>query len=110
MLSQMTDADGQRVSCAGVAAAIGSLDTSFLTEEHIEQLLKNAPLPEEFEAVRAYQRAGRPAAALGRAEQFVTHLLGVPRVEKKLAAMQIKLVFGEAGAELNRKYRTILEA
>ena len=110
MLSQMTDADGQRVSCAAVAAAIGSLDTSFLTEEHIEQLLKNAPLPEEFEAVRAYRRAGRPAAALGRAEQFVTHLLDVPRVEKKLAAMQIKLVFGEAGAELNRKYKTILEA
>lgn len=75
------------IETEAVVRAINALDTSLLTLDYTEVLLRMIPQPEEIKAYREYERAGRPLEEMSDVDKFLLQISKVERLEPKLRIM-----------------------
>jgi hypothetical protein len=73
-----------------IKAALFACDESFLTLDRVQQLIGMLPTKDEYDLVVSFDWH---VTSLGTAEKFVLAVGSIPRVEQRLAAMQLKLSF-----------------
>ena len=70
-----------------IAEAILNVDTTVLSQEQVESLLKNAPASDEIQTIESYTGE---KSLLDKPEQLFVELLTVKRIEQKLTCFILK--------------------